>query len=73
VTGKFSRAENLIDQATTARAKKARKLYQRARRLLRQAGATATHAAKGKGKKAKLSAACATALKDAAGSVATGL
>jgi uncharacterized delta-60 repeat protein len=73
VTGKLNRAETLIDQAATSTAKKARKLCQRARRLLRKAGAMATHAAKGKGKKAKLSAACATALKDAAGSVAANL
>ncbi len=50
-----------------ASAKKARKLRQRAKHLLKRAGATATHAAKGK--KAKLSAACATALKDAARAV----
>ena len=73
VTGKFSKAENLIDQAATSPAKKARKVRQRARKLLRQAGVTATHAAKGKGKKAKRSALCAADLKDAAGRVAAGL
>ena len=69
VTGKFSKAENLIDQAATSPAKKARKVRQRARKLLRQAGVTATQAAKGKGKKAL----CAADLKDAAGRVAAGL
>ena len=48
-----------------------RKVRQKARNLLRQAGARATRAAKGK--KAKLSAACAAALKEAAGQVAAGL
>ena len=71
VTGKFSRAENLIDQAATSPAKKARKLRQRARHLLQRAGATATRAAKGK--KAKLSTPCAGALEDAAGNVAAHL
>jgi hypothetical protein len=73
VTGKFSKAENLIDQAATSPAKKARKLHQRARTLLKQAGATASHAAKGKGKKVKLSTACAATLKDATGRVAASL
>jgi len=71
VTRKLRRAENLIDQAATSPAKKARKLRQRARHLLKAAGATAKHAAKGK--KAKLSAACAATLEDAAGSVAADL
>src|SRR5262249_51544506 len=71
VTGKLRRAENLIEQAETSPAKKARKLRQRARHLLKAAGASAKHAAKGK--KAKLSAACAGALEDAAGSVAADL
>jgi ElaB/YqjD/DUF883 family membrane-anchored ribosome-binding protein len=71
VTGKFKAAETLIDQAATAPGKKARKVRQKAKNLLRQAGAKATHAAKGK--KARLSAACGTALKDAAGNVAAGL
>ena len=71
VTRKLGRAETLIDQATTSPAKKARKLRRRARRLLRRAGATAMHAATGK--KAKLSAACATGLTGAAGRAAMGL
>ena len=71
VTGKFSRAESLIDQAATTPGKRARKVRQKARNLLKQAGTKATHAAKGK--KAKLSAACAAVLKDAAGRVAAGL
>jgi uncharacterized delta-60 repeat protein len=73
VTGKFSKAESLIDQAATSSAKKAPKLRHRARTLLRQAGAMAMRAAKDKGRKAKISAACAAALKAAAGGVATGL
>ena len=71
VTGKLSTAENLIEQAATTAGKKARKVRQKARNLLRQAGAKATRATKAK--KAKLSAACAAALKDAAGGVAAGL
>ena len=71
VTGKFSRAESLIDQAATTPGKKARKVRQKAKTLLKQAGAKATRAAKGK--EAKLSTACAAALKDAAGRVAAGL
>ena len=71
VTGKLNTAETLIDQAATTAGKKARKVRQRARNLLRQAGAKATRAAKGK--KPKLSPACAAALKDAAGRVAAGL
>jgi hypothetical protein len=55
----------------TSPATKARKLRQRARHLLKEAGATATHAAKGK--KAKISAPCAADLKGAAGQVAAGL
>jgi len=71
VTGKLTTAENLIDQAATTPGKKARKIRQKARNLLRQASAKATRAAKGK--KAKLSPACAAVLKDAAGRVAAGL
>jgi len=70
VTAKLGRAERLIDQAATSAPRKARKLHRTARRLLRQAGAKATHAAKGK--KAKLSAACAATLSEAVG-LATGL
>ena len=98
VTGKFSRAESLIDQAATTPGKRTRKVRQKARNLLKQAGTKATHAAKGKkahrlrqkaknilkqagtkatraakGKKAKLTPACAAALKDAAARVAAGL
>src|SRR5439155_12596035 len=57
VTGKFSTAENLIEQAATTLGKTARKVRRRTRNLLKQAGAKATHAAKGK--RARLSAACA--------------
>jgi len=71
VTGKFSTAENLINQAATSPPKRARRLDKKAKTILKQAGVKATHAAKGK--KAKLTAACATALKDAAGTVAAGL
>ena len=71
VIGRFTTAENLIDQAATTHGKRARKVRQKAKNLLRQAGAKATRAAKGK--KAKLSTACAAALKDAAGRVAAGL
>jgi glucose/arabinose dehydrogenase len=71
VIRKLSRAETLIQRATTTGARKARKVRQRARRLLRQAGMTATHVAKRR--KGKLSTACAAALRDAAGRAATGL
>jgi len=71
VTGKLNRAETLVDQAATTPGKKARKVRQRARNLLKRADAKATHAAKGN--KAKLSASCAAALKDAAGGVAARL
>src|SRR5437667_302330 len=71
VTGKLSRAETLIDQAATTPGKKAHRLRQKAKNILKQAGTKATRAAKGK--KAKLSASCAAALKDAAGRVAAGL
>ncbi len=71
VTGKLTTAETLIDQAATTPGKKARKVRQKARNLLRQASAKATRAAKGK--KPKLTAGCAAALKDAAGRVVAGL
>jgi len=64
VTRKLGSAETLIDRAATSSARKARKLHRRAQRLLKQAGARAMHAAKGR--KAKLSAACARSLSDAA-------
>jgi glucose/arabinose dehydrogenase/ElaB/YqjD/DUF883 family membrane-anchored ribosome-binding protein len=74
VTGKLSRAETLIDQAATSAAKKARKIRQRARSLLRQADAKARRTSKvKKGKKAKLSVACAATLSEAVGRAATGL
>ena len=71
MTGKLTTAENLIDQAATTPGKKAHRLRQKAKNILKQAGTKATRAAKGK--KAKLSASCAAALKDAAGRVAAGL
>jgi hypothetical protein len=71
VIRKFKKAETLIDRAATGDSRKVRKLRQRARRLLRQAGMVATHAAKGK--KRKLSTECAAALTDAADRAATGL
>jgi hypothetical protein len=73
VVGKFGKAESLIDQAAASPANKARKIRQRARHLLKKAEATAIHAAKGKGKKVKLSAACAATLKGAVESVTAGL
>jgi uncharacterized delta-60 repeat protein len=71
VTGKLATAETLIDQAATTPGKKGRTARHKAKSLLRQAGANAIHAAKGK--RAKLSRACATALKSAAGLAAAGL
>jgi len=71
VTSKLTKAETLIDHAATNPPKKARKLLVKARKALKQAGTTATRLAKGK--KAKLSAACAGALADAANQVAAGL
>jgi uncharacterized delta-60 repeat protein len=71
VSGALTSAETLIEQAATTPGKKARKARQRARKLLRQADLKATRAAKGK--KAKLSPACATVLSDAARRVAADL
>ena len=71
VTGKLVKAETLIDQAAATPGKRAHRLRQKAKNILKQAGTKATRAAKGK--KAKLSASCAAALKDAAGRVAAGL
>ena len=71
VTGKLTTAENLIEQAATTLGKTARKVRRRTRNLLKQAGAKATHAAKGK--RARLSAACAAALRAAAEGVVAGL
>jgi len=71
VTGKLSTAETFIDQAATTSGKKARRVRQKARNLLRQAGAKATRAAKGK--KATLSTACALAVKQATNGVRSGL
>jgi hypothetical protein len=71
VTGKLTTAETLIDRAATTVGRKARKFRQRAKTALKRAGASATRAAKGK--KAKLSTACAATLKAAASGVATGL
>ena len=71
MTGKLVKAETLIDQAAATPGKRAHRLRQKAKNILKQAGTKATHAAKGK--KAKLTTACAAALKDAAASVAAGL
>ena len=58
-------------RARTGPAKQARKLLKRAKKALKQAAAKAVRAAKGK--KPKISAACAEALKEAADSVVGGL
>jgi len=71
VTAKFAKAEKLIDQAASSPEKKARKLLKKAKRALKQAGAKATRAAKGK--KPTLSADCAAAITDAADGVAATL
>ena len=71
VTAKLTKAENLIDQAATSPAKKARKLLNKAKAALRTAGTKATRAARGK--KPKLTSDCAAALKDAADGVLVGL
>ena len=71
VTKRFNRATSLIDQARTGPAKQTRKLHKRAKKALKQAAAKAVRAAKGK--KPKISAACAEALKEAADSVVGGL
>jgi hypothetical protein len=68
---KVIKAENLIDEAEMSHAKKARKLFERATHVLKQVGARATRSAKGK--KPRLSAGCAVALRDAANRVAIGL
>ncbi len=71
VTATLTRAENLLDRAATSPAKKARKLLNKAKGALGQAGARATRAAKGK--KPRLTAGCAAALRDAASRAAAGL
>src|SRR5882724_7056537 len=71
VANKFSRAANLIDQAATSSAKRAPSLLKKARRTLKQAGAKAIRATKGK--TPKLSSDCGAALKDAANGVLAGL
>jgi len=71
VTAKLTQAENLIDQAATSPAEKARKLLKRARKTLKQAEAKAIRATKGK--TPKLSSDCAAALKGAADGVVAGL
>jgi hypothetical protein len=71
VTAKVTRAENLIDQATTSPAKKARRLLNKAKSALKQAGTKAIRAAKGK--HPKISSGCAEALKNAADGLAAGL
>jgi len=71
VANKFSRAANLIDQAATSSAKRARNLLKKAKRTLKQAGAKAIRATKGK--TPKLSSDCGAALKDAANGVLAGL
>jgi hypothetical protein len=71
VRGKLERAATLIERAASSPAKQARKLLKRAKKALKQAAAKATRAAKGR--KPKLSADCAKALRDAAQSVVQGL
>jgi len=71
LTAKVIKAESLIDQAGMSHAKKARKLLERATRALKQVGTRATRSMKGK--KPRLSAGCATVLRDAANRVASGL
>jgi cysteine-rich repeat protein len=71
VAGRISTAEHLIDQATTSSAKKARRLRNKARRALKQAGTKANRTATRK--YPTLSVACAAALKGAADHVLAGL
>jgi hypothetical protein len=71
VTGKLSTAENLIDQAATSPPKKARKLQMRAKKALKGAVAKATRGTKGR--KPKISSACAAALRHAGDGVLAGL
>ncbi len=71
MANKFSRAANLIDQAATSSAKRARSLLKKAKRTLKQAGAKAIRATKGK--TPKLSSDRGAALKDAANGVLAGL
>src|SRR5439155_22746786 len=71
VTAKLTQAENLIDQAETSPAEKARKLLKRAKKTLKRAEAKAIRATKDK--TAKLSSDCAAALKGAADGVVAGL
>ena len=71
VTGKFDRAVGLIDRASMTSGKRARRLLKRTKKILRNAGATATRAAKGK--RRNISADCAAVLKATSEDVAGGL
>ena len=71
MTNKLNQAASLVEQAGTSPAKQAKKLRQRAKKVLKQAKVNAGRAAKGK--KPKLSSDCAATLKDAAGRVMAGL
>jgi len=71
VTGKFSTAETLIDQAASNSGRKAQRLLKKAKMALKKAEAKASRAAKGK--HAKISSNCAMALKGAAEGVIAGL
>jgi thermitase len=71
VTNKFNQAANLIERAETSQARQARKLLERAKKALKRAKAKATRAAMGK--KPKLTADCAAALRYAADRLAASL
>jgi hypothetical protein len=71
VMKKVDQAANLIDQAASSPARRARKLFKRAKTALKQAVAKATRATKGK--HPTISPACANALAGVVGGVVAGL
>src|SRR5205823_6287292 len=71
VTAKLTRAMRLIDQAATSPARKAHRFLNQARRALNQAGTKAIRASKGR--RPRISPACAEALRNAAQSVVSQL
>ena len=71
ITGKLNRAASLAGQIPTASPERAKRLRKRASRLLQAAGNGATKLARGK--KPKLSSACAAAIANAAGAERQGL
>jgi hypothetical protein len=71
IMSKLNQAASLVEQASTVRAKRAKRLRSRASQLLKAAGKAANRAARGK--HPKLSSDCAAAISGAAGTERQGL